>query len=366
MANPDANDGNVGDPNSGVVPTPENEPETVRSLKGVSPDMTPTPVSTYVTVEQAIKAEGSPVSTSPRLPGRRAIGKISGKIKLAAGTVLVTAALVTSMVDRNKPKTPRPSPVIVRNATPGGSEDGNNPNEDAGSSPPDPDIDDAAVNPDEVDDLDSSEETPIDLPDTAVTIGAPTDAGAATYEDAAPDSSETQKCRPDITADGRPVQEGTCVIVFALGEDTVYKARLEKARIMIDSKNYEVEVDYGAVRGIAGNRHPDFMVRGSKHFLKADMAIQGTIWVENTQNGKVATVKSEEGVTLLQTTWTDDMVLKPGEFKSFSLEAPEGGEAPKCSMRWAGEQPDKDAEAWLSMLGALSVLGIARRKKRAN
>lgn len=247
--------------------------------------------------------------------------------KLAAGTALLAAtALTTINYDRNsRPKTPRPPNIIVGSGDPGDA--GDESGADAGTggaAPPNP--------------------------------AAPPDASMDASE-----TSETEKCTPDITADGRPVQEGTCILVFALGEDTVYKARLEKARIMIDNANYEVEVDYGAVRGIAGDKHPDFIVRGSEHFLKAEMKIQGTIWVENTEDGKVATVKSEEGDTILSTSWSEDMVLEKGEFGTFALEAPEGEAQPVCSVRWNGQSPKNDAEVWLSMLGALAALGAARR-----
>lgn len=275
-------------------------------------ETTPNPVTSYVTLEQAIGHEsGGAENQKPcTLPPVTRIGKMT---RIAAGAALL-ATMATIAVDRGKPKSPRPPPV---------SAGGNDPL-DAG--------DDAGTGSDE-------------------SVAGP------------PDSSETERCTPDITADGRPVQEGTCVLVFALGEDTVYMARLEKARIMIDNMNYEVEIDYGAVRGIAGQKHPHFLVRGSKHLLKADMELQGTIWVDETENGKTATVRSEEGETILQTTWTDDITLKEGDYRTFSLEASDASE-PACAVRWSGEEPKKDADVWLSMLGALAALGVARRRTR--
>jgi hypothetical protein len=306
-------------------------------------EITPTPVSAYVTMPQADPEQEQANSPSDQLAscvGKQSSYGTNTVSKIVAKTALLVA-LGTTLATRNKPKTPRPPQVVLGNGDKSDAGDDADTGDDEGSVPPDAEN---YLNADEnglanLDNLDMS----------------------------TPDASEVEQCTPDISADGRPVEEGTCVLVFSLGEDTVYKARLEKARVMIGSKNYEVEVDYGAVTGIAGNKEPDFLVSGSKHFLKAQMQLKGTIWVEKTENGKVATVKSEEGETLLRTSWTDDMVLEEGQYRTFSMEAPDRDrEPPSCAVRWSGESPEKDADVWLSMLGALAAMGVARRKNKAN
>jgi hypothetical protein len=249
---------------------------------------TPSPVSSYACLEQAIEAD-KPKETA-KSPSMRPVSMLT---RLAALTVLTTALGNAHIKSKNK--TPNPPTVIQGSAGEGGH-------------------------------------------------------------------GETEKCVPGIAPDGRPVQEGTCTIIFALGTDTAYSARLENARILVDSLEYEVEIDYGAVRGISGVKHPQFLVHGSEHFFTTDIELKGVIWVENTPQGKVATVKAEDGKVILQTSWGKDFVLKPGQAQTIALEAPDTSVTGGCSIRWKGKMPPKNPEMWLALLGALAVLKMRRKK----
>lgn len=178
------------------------------------------------------------------------------------------------------------------------------------------------------------------------------------------DEQTIEGCERGLTTDGKETRTGTCDLVLRIGSKVAYSARVETAKVIIDNAEYELEIERGSVRGVAGSHHPRFLIRGTKHFAEVDIESKGSVWVYETGDGKVATVESESGVTLLVTSWGDKRILAPNEAQTIKLEAPEPTVEPSnCSIRWTGRAPE-NGDMWLAVAASLYMLVLQRRKRR--
>lgn len=176
----------------------------------------------------------------------------------------------------------------------------------------------------------------------------------------ADDTPESKKCPQTLAPDGRTVREGTCIAIVEFDEGS-FEIQIQDGRLLFDFEKNEIEIEYGAVRGLARSVEPDFVVRRKEHFLRAVVDLDSTLWVTRTDRDTEVTVQTEEGQTLISTSWTAPLTHRPEDQPFIVSLAPEQGGEMICSISIKGKSSHNMA-VLLAIIAALSL--VVRRQGR--
>jgi len=157
---------------------------------------------------------------------------------------------------------------------------------------------------------------------------------------------------------------GTCIFTARdPNGGNKFKFEFQGADALMDT-DLNVQLRIGAVREVAGTSPPpQITVCGTDHCMTAQSQDVG--WVLKEGEDQVV-VMSEQGESLVKTTFTPDLKLKDGEWVRIDLQNPEGsenGESPSCSIRWSNGNPENSAYLLAAMASLLYLSHLRKRKK---